>query len=387
MRGKQTVRLAALGAVGMLLSATPFITTASAEEDGRLYYKEGTRLEFDDADLKLNVMLQPRYTYEDRSQEDRQAAGFEGGEDSSSFKMRTARLILSGNVLDKQFSYKLMNDFSSDNGKSEMKDAWIQWNGEMLNARFGQFKVPFGRQERASLSALYFVNRSEANEEFKYAWDTGAQLDTTLGEVVNIATGLFNGNSVGEGIGRPGVDPRVNWGTSVDFTTVEYGSRGVEGDLREDGDVGVTVGGSMVIGDGVNTIDAEVAPESNFNQTALGADAGVRFCGFDLQGEYFWREVDFDALSDKVETDGFYLQASYTMDKLGFGYRYGYISLDEQQEDGIDTQQEHSVVFNYFLNGHSLKIQNGVTWEINEVTTGSDDINDFRYELQLAGLF
>ena len=168
------------------IAMLPLISDANAADTGaKVYYKEGTRIETADVDLKINIQLQPRFTYEDLDQEGREDAGVDGGEDSASFDLRRVRAVFSGNLLNKQFSYMLRTDLRSDSGGSDLKEAWLQWNSDSANMRWGQFKIPFGRQEMASSSAQYFVDRSAVSDFFSPSYQPGAMLHGPLGDGVN----------------------------------------------------------------------------------------------------------------------------------------------------------------------------------------------------------
>ncbi len=82
---------------------------------------------------------------------------------------------------------------------------------------------------------------------------------------------------------------------------------------------------------------------------------------------------------------GLYAQVGYNLDKeWGLGVRFGHFEPDSDLSD-IKDQEEFNFVVNYYLNGHDLKLQNGVTWEMTNFD--SDDVTDFRYEMQLNGYF
>ena len=63
----------------------------------------------------------------------------------------------------------------------------------VLPQRVGQYKVPFGRQELNSSSALQFVDRAITNNEFGNGRDRGASLNGVLGNYIAYGAGAFNG--------------------------------------------------------------------------------------------------------------------------------------------------------------------------------------------------
>ncbi len=377
------MRKLALLALGGLL-ALPLSAQADDHEGGvKVYYKDGTRLEFPDADIKFNIQLQPQFVYTDLDSDGRVQAGGDSVDDTASFDLRRARLVISGNVLNKQFSYKLQNDFASDSGGGDLKDAWIQWNGDPANIRFGQMKVPYTRQQRISSSRLFFAERTLVDDVFNQGREQGAYAHAELG-TINAYVGVYNGDSAGEGQNQDGEDNKLNGYAAVDFTTESFGSRGLEGDFSEDGTLGFTVGGAVLYGEG----EADTF-SGDFEQLGLNADAAVRVAGAELQAEYHYRSIESDLVStDEIDRDGFYVQGTYVMDKLGFGGRFGLVNFDDTVGDttSVDDIEEYGLVVNYFINGHYLKLQNAATWETSNLK-GGGDATDFTYELKLAGYF
>ena len=350
--------------IASALLILPLAASAQAE-DGRVYYKGGTRIETENTELKFNVQLQPRYGYFDYDSDS-------GLDNESEFSLRRARLIASGNALNKMFSFKLNQDFASSGGGSDLKDAWIQWNADdAAKVRFGQHKVNFTRQYRNSSTKLYFIERADVTNVHDRDRDRGVLVHGAIG-AINYGVGAYNGE--GRNSGSDDVEHR--FAGSLDFSTPGY-DRGHEGDL-DAGEFGFTAGGSIVLdNDDVDGAESEVL--------GLNADAGIRVAGVDVQGEVFYAD---DRESDESrDTVGFYTQASYTCPEshIGAGVRFG-LSDEKDLGDGIDDVTEISGVLNYFLNGHALKAQAQFTaLRINPVEGSSE--TDLIALLQLTGVF
>ena len=188
------------------------------------------RLEFGDVfDLKMKIRLQPKYTFSSIDESSTR------GDDTSSFRLRRARLVFSGNLLGKQFSYKLNHDLASSGGSGKLLDAWLQWNlSKAANVRMGQFKVPNSRQALASSASLQFIERSNVTNHFTDdvfgdARQNGAMVHGKIGSAAKYAVGMFNGNSDGEGTNARGVDNNHSVYGMVSMNMGEYGSRKHEG--------------------------------------------------------------------------------------------------------------------------------------------------------------
>lgn len=384
--------------VGFIAAASfavlPFLSDANAADDGaKVYYKDGTRIETADFDMRINLQVQPRFTYEDIDEGGRDDAGIEDDSaDTASFDLRRVRAIFSGNLLNKQFSYKVQNDFRSSGGGGQLKDAWLQWNSDSANVRWGQFKVPFSRQENVSSAELQFIDRSIVNDIFAPSRHMGAMVHGPIGDGISYAVGAFNGESVGEGINQPGVDNDLAVDAAISADFGDYGSRGHEGDHRKDkSSTAFTTGVAVIYGEGTgDPLQSDTVDD--FQRFDLNVDAGMRSNGLSVQTEFYYSTIDLDSIDgDAGEGDlfGFYVQSGYMLDENWEpAVRFSYFAPDEDISD-IDDIDEFNVVLNYYINGHNLKLQTGVTFEVTNFNddAGGDDLSDFRFETQLAGYF
>jgi phosphate-selective porin OprO and OprP len=358
---------------------------ASTGTPGQAYYRGGTRLDFgSDFDMKLNLQVQSRYRYVDFDDSTET-----GRPDTSGFNMRRVRLILSGSMLDQTWSYKVNNDFvggSNDDGSrsSDLLDAWLQWNGgDWVNFRMGQYKTPLGRQFNASSAKLQLMDRSPVTDLFDLGRQNGAMLHGGDG-VAQYALGLFNGESDGEGRNLGPVDNRMQGVGMVSLSSDNYGSRGHEGDIDMTDGLAWTLGGAVGFGQGTSAL-------GKFDKTDLNADIGLRCGGMSLQSEVYWSEIDFDdgmalGATGKRDDIGYYVQLGYQfVEEWEAAGRFSYIKLDKDV-DPVKDMQEYNVGLNYYINGHNLKVQTGVSWTDTNFR-GGGDLVDLAYQLQLAGYF
>lgn len=347
------------------------LLSAQADDGAKVYYKDGTNIETSDLDLKIKFELQTRFAFTDT----------DGGEDTTGFDLNRVRVAFSGNLLDKQFSYKIETDLAANIGGSDLKDAWFQYNNDGANVKVGQFKVPFSRQETGSSGQLQFTDTSIITQVFAPSRQLGAQVNGALDGGINYAIGTYNGESDGEGRNRGPVDNQLAYYAALNASTDGYGSRAYEGDLRDNNSSTDFTGGAAVIygeseDDGVDT-----------QRFDLNVDLGARSGGMSAQTEFYYSNFDIDGVSDSSDLFGFYGQAGYLLDKnWEVAGRFGYLSPDD--DDLVDTANEYSLVLNYYLKGHSLKLQNQVSivdTSFNDDT--AEDVTDFVYEAQLAGYF
>ena len=347
--------------------------------NGRLFYKKGLSYEIPEADVegKLNVQYQGRFTFTDYDSDS-------GREDVAEFDNRRVRLILKGHILNRLVSYKVSNDFQGGNQGdgsegNDLKDAWIQLNhSDLAKLRFGQMKTPHTRQYLASSANLQFIDRSIVTSRFAIARNKGVMLHGRELGPFKYAIGVFNGESDGEGSNLPATDNNVIGVGQLSMNMGEYGSRKYEGDFRgPDAPMAMTIGASGAVG------QAEIAGVES-DTLDLNADFGMRCHGGSFQGEFFYESIDPDNQSSE-DTIGFYVQVGKMIgENWEPAVRFGYIEPDDDVS-ATDDIQEYSGVVNYYVNGHALKIQTGVTWE-RESFRNSQDLTDLFFMTQVSAL-
>lgn len=357
-----------LAALGLL--ALPLSQDAQAADDGKVYYKGGSVLEFPDFKMKINSQIQTIYQYKEFEESEAREE-----DDTSGFDVKRARLQVSGDALGGMWSYRLQNDFASDSGGGDLKDAWLQLNlDEAAMMRMGQFKEPFSRQAVASSAAQQLVDRSIVTNTFARGRDVGAMLHGAVSESLGYSLAVFNGESEGEGANKNATDNNLKGVAQLVAFMGDYGDRGHEGDHRDGGDFAMTFGAAAAYGEGQDENGVEG------DAVDLNADVGVRVQGASLQGEYFWTENNPDG-GDSTDLNGFYVQGGMMFGDWEPVARYGWV--DPDGEEGIDELTEYAVGINYFFAGHSLKATAQVTWEDTEFLDNTE-LTDTRAELQLT---
>ena len=402
MRKMSLLASAGLFALPVVAQAMPLnellADKGAAPAPAHVYYQNGTRLEFPDAgfDMKLNVQLQALYTYTD----------LKGGPDTNDFGVKNARLELSGHLLNKEFSYKLQNDFTtSGDTNTGVQDAWFEWNScDAVNVRFGQFKTPFGRQWLNNDYALEFIDRSKVTRDMTFAREGGVEFNGTVGDLGYHYLALMNGNSVingrAEGTNVPGIDPNMIGVYHIGLSLVGDYDRSYEGDPKNTQDFALGMGAGAYYGNGhVQSALIEILDATQ--SYGASADLGARYMGWSGQAEFLYNGMRFDekvgALDIKSEDMyGLYVQTGYFFvpKEWEIAARWGgsQVSKNAAQTFGIaKDQSEVSVVLGYYLNGHNLKILTGPTWQTRKEYTGEGDstknYTDFLYQVGFFGYF
>lgn len=356
---------------------------ASATKSGtsKVYYNDGTTFDFPTSGFttKINTYIDTRYT----------ATDADGGQDTSSFSVKRARVILSGSALHEEFSYYLAGDFvggsDADGSKgADLVDAFIQWNAcDWGGLRMGQFKTLSGNQFIAADNQLQFPDRAQATNAFALGRQQGLAGMASFDEIT-VSAGIFNGLSEGEGINREGVDTRHTGQLAVRYATEGYDSY-TEGDIDQTEGVAFGAGAAYSYSEYAVTGFTDAIELHSFN-----ADFGVKSEGLSFLVEGFLDSIDTTGASS-ADPYGIYGQVGYFLvpKKFEVAGRFGYVDTDGATgylSSGTDDQYEYAATLNYHWNGHNLKSQIAYT-HLDDNFAGGGDSNDNIYQLALTGYF
>lgn len=272
-------------------------------------YKKGFYIQSPDEKWKLVVNSYIQFDFDFER---------EGGENAFGFRVRRARLALSGNLGTKKLTYKLQVDFVKF--KSELLlDAYLDYAaiGESFRIRGGQQTVPWIRQHIISSSNLQFIDRSLAAIEFVNVIEEDSDDDGIPDKFVR------NGRDIGIMLHGKHFDNKLEYqagmfnGSGTNTTNLNnsflFAGRAVynimgqpgyeEGDYDHTEKVALAWGGGGIY----NTRDI-----SNDKVTQFGTEAVLKYKGFSAQGEFFYRNKNpGDATLATTNDVGYYAQAGY----------------------------------------------------------------------------
>lgn len=361
------------------------------------------------------------------------------------FQTRRTKLIFDGHVFDPALFYKVQGNFSSSTGNFVLEDAYVGYefdNG--FTIRWGQFKLPFLREELVSSARQLTVDRSLTNEVFNQGRSQGIELayDTeNWRAALAFSDGFRSANSEITAdrtmAGNPGglfADPRgtsfLTPGTESQWALTgrfEYLFAGQWNQFRDftsgpDDDFGLMLGGAVHIEGGAQ------------DHNAFGVSPGGNIFG---QGDYFYASWTVDL---SVEGQGWnaYFAAigghsdisdipvalpalpNATMETVRLN-DYGFVAqggwrvpntdweifgrYDVLFPDGSGTRRSSNRAFNtltiggnWYIHGHAAKFTADIIWFVDSVNqlsgtnTGiayyqDDDRNEVSFRLQFQLLF
>ena len=337
-------------------------------------WKDGkTTIKSKSAELNLSNRIQVRYTSEDLDQ----ASSSQPERDS--FRVRRMKTKLDGWAYTKDLTYELQINFADS--ANVLEDANVNYDftkgQKAFMLKFGQFKVPFGRQELTSSGSQQFVDRSLVENTFARGRDVGIQAwGTPLAGKLDWRVGVFNGN--GRTVSRNDNDElqtnaRLTW---QPFGDVKYS----ESDFDSTDKPLFALAGQYEL----NTFEVAAAGSTAAHQderTTVGADAVFKYKGFSVYGEFFDREHDRNKNLADFDDSGLVVQAGYFVlpKKLELALRWG--DFDPHADRDDDNRLETGAAFNYFFNKHNHKLQADFRELENEANNQKDREIRLQYQL------
>jgi len=315
------------------------------------------------------------------------------------FENTRTRLTLRGHVFGPQFSYLVRGGFSREGGGTPVNgevgggdfrlyDAWVRYQfDDMWSLRFGQFKLPFNREELVSSARQLAVERSLVNESMNIGRSQGIEL-TFQGDWLRWAFAFSDGGSdsllgVNTIVGTQGANtPWSVRDTEYAFTTrvetlIAGQWRQFEQFTSPAGDpFGLLVGAAVHYQAGEwGTTDQE---RTWLNTTV---DVSLALGGANVFGALTYTYADARAAFGIFDIFGAVVQGGvYVAPKLElFGrLEYGHIDSRRNIVDPKDLWLVTSGV-NYYFDGHDVKFTADVGFGINDVSQfWSSDIAGYR---------
>jgi hypothetical protein len=331
-------------------------------------YKDG--FDFQTRDGKFEMLIQNRLQLRYSFPQDGDAVrpsdptAFDN-HDSSSFRVRRARIKIGGHGFVPWLKYFVEYDWASNTLLDYRLDiAKFKW----ATLRVGQWKVDYNRERVDSSGAQQFVDRSIVNAPFTLDRQIGARLGGHLFEnsyaylVYNI--GVFTGT----GINQTQNDDkkmlylgRIQWnflGRDVPFT-------------QSDPEYTPLPIGSIAFAGAHNRTDRTVFPTTIRSPGVVDGqfeiDQGLqefafKWNGLSIQEEFHVKHVTNTTNQIKTTSYGALAQVGYFPHALfefiprplEFAYRYAFVDPNEAVRS--DVIREHSVVANWFFAGHRNKL-------------------------------
>jgi hypothetical protein len=307
-------------------------------------------------------------------------------QDGTNFSVARGRLGFEGTAGAENVTYKFefdaatQNNFSSTSSTKNfiLRDAYINWAfGPLSAARFGQFKVPLGREELISGFSQSHIDRSITSVEFTPQFEPGAMLHGAPAEgsweyyvALQNGQGPSQNNTAGDDQNGLRKTVRLVWNPL--------------GAVKLDGPAFQTVD------DGSTKLALGVAYSRNDDSTGKtavtpGADTGT----LGLEGQLF--SGPWSVLADVFERESDIPGGGDNVHDTGHTFQLGWFAVPNRWElvartaainfDDADDRNEHVLGVNYYVDKHNGKWQLDFSKLQNDGETA--DANRVRVQYQL----
>ena len=341
-------------------------------------YRDGffIKTEDDRFGLKIGSRINFGYTY-----------GFvDPAENLSSFDLQHAKIYMGGNAFGQTVQYYIQAASANNTrqfglGKiSEstnqgfiLEDYYVRLQYASMDIKFGQYKVPFGRQWMIYSGNLDFVNRSSPMQAFLLGRDRGVTLNRYK-DTWSLSMGVFNGAGqmqvsnplmlqTGQNQSNDSVKSGMLYVSRI--TISPMGPIGYsEGDVEQTQGSRLEMGGSFAF-DHQRDYDLnfdQITDDTNLSTISASGDLTWKREGASLQGEFFYRR-HLASVAPDFTSMGCYVQPAYFIipRKIEAGLRFSW--LDSNRSVSANNMLEGSAVLNYYFSGdHRFKSQLQYTW-------------------------
>lgn len=316
-------------------------------------------------------------------------------ENASDFLIRRARLNFQGTAFNPRFTYRLQLGFSLPDLNSVniavannlvLRDAMLFYKTtDWLRIGFGQTKLPSNRERLVSSANLQIVERSIVNNFFTLDRDKGVWFYMNFKANKAVIKPTI---AISSGEGRIAADKngKLSYAARVEFLPFGNFSEGgdyIQSDVEREAKPKFSIAGvynyNIETPRTMGQLGDYLWNAETSNIQYYGADFLFKYKGFSFESELYTRKSDNDGIivSDIDPTKknfvitgtGFLLQSGYLFNKKSeIAARYAQVLPAASISSILLEQKEYTVCYNYFINKHSLKLQNDLTYFVNGPT-------------------
>ncbi len=281
--------------------------------------------------MKINGLFQLRWMYNDTPDGNPKV--------DYGFEIRRLRIEFSGHIIDKTWKYKFViasnrNSATNSSGNLFAEDAYISKSlGNGLTVKFGQYKVPYLREQDASASRLLAVDRTIINTRYTWARSQGIGL--------NYATDHFTldfmYNDGPKHINLQALENDSNNGIAVRGQALLAGSfrqfRGMSG--MPGGEFGLMLGAAFAWtnADSKNAILSYPRRDENKQNYGFTVDASLQGSGWNAMTYFVWNNGQRES-NEWEQSWGFVAQGGFfVVDPLEIFVQYSLGHIDDRDTE------------------------------------------------------
>ncbi|HQY61467.1 MAG TPA: porin [Polyangiaceae bacterium] len=317
--------------------------------------------------------------------------------------IRRARLAFRGNVLGPKLTYYVQLAFSNADTESDLRlplrDASMQWEAlRDIGLRFGQMKVPLGRQRVISSGALEFPDRSIIIEELSLHRDVGVVAYSRnllgLGDTLGYQVGVFGG----DGRNRVAESAGLLWVARVDLWPNGHFTDLSEGDLERLPKPRLACGLTVAYNQNSyrqQSVVGDTYRLGGYDYLHGSADLMFKWRGLALSGEALLRNADLDSRDGKAADGkplrewsrsgaGYFAQLSQMLNEnIQVATRFSHLQPFRSTDPRLLSRSEAAGSVSYYIAGHALKVQADYSYLFGPGEAGGRHLARLQFQLFL----
>ncbi len=334
------------------------------------------RTQDDSLSLQIRARVQVRAVFATEPDRSSGSPVIKPEDEATQIYIRRARLTFAGNLLGPKLTYYVQLAFSNADTEPDLRlplrDASLTWSAHRdIGLRFGQMKVPYGRQRVVSSGALEFADRSLIIEEMSLHRDVGVIAFSRdllgLGDTLGYQVGVFGG----DGRNRVAESAGLLWVARADFWPNGHFDDLSEGDLERRPKPRLACGVTAAFNQNSyrkTSVLGHTYRLGGFDYLHGGADFAFKWHGFAATGEALIRSSERDSREGLADGKplkewsrsgaGFFGQASQMLtEKLQVALRYSHLQPLRGTDPKLLGQSEAAGAVSYYFFAHALKLQ------------------------------
>ncbi len=331
--------------------------------------------------LRTNIHMQQRFVWNDQ---DEGAVAGAIDEDRYGFENTRTKFILTGNVVNQDWIYKVeinvgspSGTMSAADGRAGTGDAYLGYKyGDGLTVLLGTMKAPLLREELVASQYQLLVERSNVNYFYTASRVDGVALDY-LGDQFHVMAMLSDGMRTGGSVWSTqdtdfALTARVewlamgNWDQFHDFTSPNGSERGV------------MVGGALHYQTSED-VGTPGAPDTDV--LVLTGDVSVEYDGWNAFAALVYTSVDFPTPTLDVDQTAIVVQGGYYLsDNWELFGRYEWSDFDLVTVPVTQDLSIFTIGATRYFSGHNAKWTTDIGIGFDEVSVAPANITGFRVD-------
>jgi hypothetical protein len=323
--------------------------------------------------LELQGMMQFRWIYNYMERDPNPFSGGDRDQHREGFENTRTRLTFRGYVFSPDIEYLVRGDFARNGGNFGLLDAWIRYQlTDEWGVRFGQFKLPYNREELVQPQEQLAVERSLVNELFNVGRSQGIELTYSNGASRFMLATSDGGSGPAGGAGNRQNQTALTQDTEYSFTG-RY-EHLLSGEWRQFTDFTSPPGDPTGALWGIaGHFEESESGAPAFTQTTTRIVAGTTDLSFEWGGASAFGALHFtyvDSPSGMTHFTGIMGQvAMYVAPKWELFARGEYMNFEfgSGSFGALSDVGIASAGFNYYIEGHDLKWTTDISFGLTDI--------------------